>query len=79
MTKTIAQIYIDVHVKEYHKSIGTNISAVCNEFLKTYLNQDEPEGKQDFEKEMQTLRAKLAQTNAKLEAQKKNLWSYNNL
>lgn len=68
--KTIAQIYIDVDVKERHKLAGTNISAACNEFLKTYFINDDTNEKKDMEKEVQLLRSRLAQVNAKLESQK---------
>lgn len=66
--KTIAQIYIDVDVKVGHQARGTNISSVCNEFLKTLLNDDEETGKQELEQTAQSLRARLAEANSKLTA-----------
>jgi len=68
--KTIAHIYIEASVKERHKLAGTNISAVCNEFLKTYFQDEEVDEQKDAEKEVQNLRGRLAQANAQLVAQK---------
>ena len=69
--KTVAQISIDVDVKARHAVAGTNLSHVCNEFLKTYF-EDENEGltTKDNENEIQNLRAKIAQLSSKLVVQK---------
>ena len=68
--KTIAHIYIDADVKERHKIAGTNISAVCNEFLKTFFQDDEVTEVRDTEAELQKLRAQMAKLNAQSIAQK---------
>lgn len=72
ISKTIAQIYIDVDIKERHKAAGTNISQACNEFLKNYF-LDEGKPSADYQKEAQVLKVKLAQVQSKLtrETQKK--------
>ena len=67
--KSIANIYIDADVKERHQIAGTNISAVCNEFLKTYFLDEEVNETRDNEKEIQVLRSKLAQANARVVAE----------
>lgn len=68
--KTMVSIYIDVDIKERHKIAGTNISAACNEFLKTYFQDEEVNESKDLEKETQNLRVRLAQANVQLTAQK---------
>lgn len=68
--KTMVSIYIDVDIKERHKIAGTNISAACNEFLKTYFQDEEVNEERNLEKETQNLRSRLAQANAQLTAQK---------
>ncbi len=70
MVKRIVNLYMEVDVIERHKIAGTNISAACNEFLKTYFLDEETNEQRDTEKEVQALRSRLAQANTKLESQK---------
>lgn len=70
MVKRIVNLYLDVDTVERHKVAGTNISHVCNEFLKTYFKGEDVDEQLDLEKETQDLRARLAQANAQLTVQK---------
>lgn len=69
MVKRQVSLYLDVDMIERHKIAGTNLSNVCNEFLKTYFKGEDDNEQIDLEKETQDLRARLAQANAQLTAQ----------
>ena len=70
MVKRQVNLYLDVDMVERHKLAGTNMSHVCNEFLKTYFTEDESTQGIDWEKERQDLQARLAKANAELTIKK---------
>ncbi len=70
MVKRIVSLYLDIETVQRHKIAGTNISGVCDQFLKTYFEvEDEVQGR-NIVQEVELLKVKLIKANALLETQK---------
>lgn len=65
MVKRAVSLYLDVDVVERHKQARTNISDVCNTFLKNYLDSDEKE-EVDYKNEAEVLKVKIAEIESKI-------------
>ncbi len=70
MVKRQVALYLDVDTVARHQAAGTNISRVCNEFLKTYFPDGEETIQVDPKEEAFKLRSELARLNIQVEADK---------